>query len=142
MSKISLQNEIKKYNINDKLVCLEMNILTNVEPEECFDFTKNYNKNIHIVIPIKTYTEINQIIEKRVNKNSGIIYFYSYAGGKPVSQLMNGQRKLSKIVYPPYSSTLLSSIKIPQVNNGDILYILLESYPEFLSISQDSLKRE
>jgi len=141
MSKISLENEIKKYNINDKLVCLEMNILTNVEPEECFDFTKNYNKNIHIVIPSKTYSEINQIIEKRVNKNSGIINFYSYAGGKPVSQLMNGHRKLSKIVYPPYSSTLLSSIKIPQVNNGDILYILIDSYSEFLSISQDSLKR-
>ena len=139
---ITLQDDVKIYNINDKLVGLEMSIQTNIELEECFDFTKNYDKNIHIVIPLKNYTQLGDIIEKRVNKNTGIINFYSYAGGKPVSQLINGQRNLSKITYPPYSSTLLSSIKIPKVINGEILYILIDSYSEFLSISQSSLKTE
>lgn len=142
LSNIILQDNVKMYNINDKLIGLEMNIQTNVEPEECFDFTRNYNKNIHIIIPSKTYPQLGHIVEKRVNKNTGVINFYSYAGGKPVSQLINGQRNLSKLTYPPYSSTLLSSIKFPKVLNGEILYILIDSYPEFLSISQSSLKTE
>ena len=142
LSAITIQEDVKMYNINDKLVGLEMSIQTNVDPEECFDFTRNYDKNIHIVIPARTYTQVGYIIEKRVNKNNGVISFYSYAGGKPVSQLMNGQRNLSKIIYPPYSSTLLSSIKLPKVLNGEILYILIDSYPEFSSINQSSLKKD
>jgi hypothetical protein len=142
LSAITIQEDVKMYNINDKLVGLEMSIQTNVDPEECFDFTRNYDKNIHIVVPARTYTQVGYIIEKRVNKNTGVINFYSYAGGKPVSQLMNGQRNLSKIIYPPYSSTLLSSIKLPKVLNGEILYILVDSYPEFSSINQSSLKKD
>ena len=142
LSAITIQEDVKMYNINDKLVGLEMSIQTNVDPEECFDFTRNYDKNIHIVVPARTYTQVGYIIEKRVNKNTGVINFYSYAGGKPVSQLMNGQRNLSKIIYPPYSSTLLSSIKLPKVLNSEILYILVDSYPEFSSINQSSLKKD
>lgn len=142
LSAITIQEDVKMYNINDKLVGLEMSIQTNVDPEECFDFTKNCDKNIHIVVPAKTYTQVGYIIEKRINKNTGVINFYSYAGGKPVSQLMNGQKNLSKIIYPPYSSTLLSSIKLPKVLNGEILYILVDSYPEFSSINQSSLKKD
>jgi len=142
LSTITMQDSIKMYNINDKLIGLEMSIQTNVDPEECFDFTRNYNKNIHVVIPSRNYTQLGYTIEKRVNKNTGVVNLYSYAGGKPVSQLMNGQRNLSKLIYPPYSSTLFSSIKLPKVLNGEILYILIDSYPEFLSINQSSLKTE
>ena len=120
-STITLDDNVKMYNINEKLVSVEMSIQTNVDPEECFDFTRNYDKNIHIVLPLKTYTCVGHTIEKRVNKNTGVINFYSYAGGKPISQLINGQRNLSKLTYPPYSGTLLSSIKLPKVLNGEIL---------------------
>jgi hypothetical protein len=142
LSTITMQDSVKMYNVNDKLIGLEMSIQANVDPEESFDFTRNYNKNIHIITSLKIYNAIGNIIEKRVNKNNGVINFYSYAGGRPVSQLLNGQRNLSKLTYPPYSSTLLSSIKIPKVLDGEILYILIDSYPEFLSISQDSIKTE
>jgi hypothetical protein len=142
LGNIKINEQVNKYYINDKYCCLEMNIETNVDPEECFDFCKVHTDNIHVIIPQKQYSTLNNVLDKRTNKNASIVSFYSYAGGKPITQLLNGHKSLSKIPYPINYGTTFSSIKFPKLKENEILYIIIDSYPEILSITDLTLKEK
>ena len=60
---VTHQNEVKMYSISDKLLAVDMNIHTNINCFDCLDFTRNYNKNINIVIPSKIYSLLSPIKE-------------------------------------------------------------------------------
>jgi hypothetical protein len=142
LGNIKINEQVNKYYIDSKYCCLEMSIETNVDPEECFDFCKVHTDDIHIIMPQKQYNTFNSYLEKRTNKNASVISFYSYAGGKPITQLLNGHKSLSKLPYAVNYGTTFSSIKLPKIKPNNILYIIIDSYPEFLSITDPILKEQ
>jgi hypothetical protein len=130
------------FKINEKLLAVEFNIVTMVEPAESIDLTIDLQKQVHVILSQGQYNKLDQSLQTRINNNSNPINFYSQAGGNPITILKNGQHKMGTITYPNHSGTLLSSIKIPHIQENEILYILVDSYPELLTCADPNLRRK
>lgn len=134
MNHINITNPIV-YKLNLKHYMLSCNVTTKTMSSPMIDLSVSLPNDTIIISSNNTYNKFYHHISNYVNKNTGQVKFYSYAGGKEITKLVNGINKMSNLPYPPFNNTLFSSIILPEINNNDSVYILIDSYNEINSIT-------
>lgn len=140
MQEISINN-LNIYNLDDSNYMLQFGFTTKTTTTALIDLSKKSSNEIKIISSEQTYNGFKSYTPLYTNKNTGAIKFYSYAGGKELSRLINGSNQLSNIAYPNFNGSLFSSIVFPEINDNDTVYLLIDKYNELKSISCPLVKQ-
>jgi hypothetical protein len=141
MNQINVTNPVV-YRLDFKNYMLSFDVTTETNSTTLIDLSKSSLNETKIISSSNIYYKFKDVLLSRTNKNIGAIKFYSYAGGKEITRLINGSNQMSKLEYPPFNGTLFSSIILPEMNNNDSVYILIDSYNEITSILCPLMKKE
>ena len=141
MNQIKITNPII-YRLDFNNYMLSINIITDTKSNALIDLSKNSVNETKIISSNNIYDKFKKNNLYYSNKNIGAVKFYSYAGGKEISRLVTGITQMSNLVYPPFNGTLFSSIIMPEINNNDNIYLLIDSYEELNTISCPKIKKD
>ncbi len=141
LNKIIISNPII-YRLDFKNYMLSYDVSTETTSMLSIDLSKTSDDEIKIVSSYTIYSKFKDSMKNVTNKNTKAVKFYSYAGGKEITRLVNGSTRMSHLDYTPFNGSLFSSIILPELNDNDKLYLLFDSYSELNTIDCPLMKKE
>lgn len=131
------------YRLDFKNYMLSFDVTTETKSTAVIDLSQNSPNETKIISSNVIYSKFKDgNVSCRSNKNSGAVKFYSYAGGKEITRLVTGSTRMSNLAYPPFSGTLFSSIILPEMNDNDTVYLLIDNCSEVGSITHPKMKKD
>lgn len=124
-NQIHINNPIY-YKLNNDYVMLRLDITTSTTQQNAIDLTKKATNETFIISSNNIYNEFKNTVITRSNKNIGSVKFFSFAGGQEVSRLITDVTQMSKLSYPIFSGTLLSSIIMPLNMDNNTVYLIID----------------
>ena len=124
-NQIRIDNPIY-YKLNNNYIMLRLDITTSTTQQNAIDLTKKATNETFIISSINIYNEFKNHVITRSNKNIGSVKFFSFAGGQEVSRLTTNLIQMSKLSYPIFSGTLLSSIMMPLNMDNNTVYLIID----------------
>jgi hypothetical protein len=125
--------------INYMLSC---DVSTETQSSTLIDMSNILENDTKIICSNSLYSKFKQSVTNRTNKNIGSIKFYSYCGGKELTRMITNSSRMSNLPYPPYSGSLFSSIILPELNDNDTVYLILDEYKDIESITCPLMKKK
>ena len=141
LNKIIINNPII-YRLDFQNYMLSFDVSTETTSMLSIDLSKTSDDEIKIVSSYTIYSKFKDSMKNVTNKNTKAVKFYSYAGGKEITRLVNGSTRMSHLDYTPFNGSLFSSIILPELNDNDKLYLLFDSYSELNTIDCPLMKKE
>ena len=114
------------YKLNNEYTMLCVNITTSTTPQNAIDLTKKATNETFLISSNNIYNEFKNTVITRSNKNIGPVKFFSFAGGQEVTRLITDVTQMSKLPYPVFSGTLLSSITLPLNMDNNTVYLTID----------------
>jgi len=139
MNQINVTNPII-YRLDSSNYMVNFDVTTGTHTSALIDMSNILENDIKIISSNAIYSKFKQIVSNRTNKNIGSIKFYSYCGGKEITRMVTNSNKMSNIPYPPYTGTLFSSIILPELNDNDTVYLILDEYKDIETITCPLIK--
>jgi hypothetical protein len=135
-----LKNTPKVKIIDDAKLAIELDIDVNGSAANRIKLLVNEGKTAHVVLSQGQHDKLKKTLCTRVNENSYPIHFYRTTGGKPIATLNTGQNDLGTVTYHDLKFSLISSIEVPDIQENEVIYFLIDSYDGLDQVTDPSLK--